>query len=174
MRLVAAALAALLTVGCAAPVAEAPAPVSPQPELNSPSLLCPLAVATGLPSQPAVTKTFTVMALLQLVDQGQVSSLPGTRALTLRSDRYRALTPLERTCPAGTARFSSFIDAVTARTAILFTSSCISDAGRLGNGFGDSVRVIASPPSITAPTCTSRYRDGEGQGARSCRCRQLL
>jgi hypothetical protein len=93
MRLVAAALAALLTVGCAAPVAEAPAPVSPQPELNSPSLLCPLAVATGLPSQPAVTKTFTVMALLQLVDQGQVSSLPGTRALTLRSDRYRARSP---------------------------------------------------------------------------------
>lgn len=110
-----AAAAALLTVGCAAPVAEAPAPVSPQSEAQ---LAEPLrarlqsrldthrsdhgypgamvgvwtpdgawigvsgVAGRGLDRPPeredhtrigSVTKTFTVMALLQLVDRGQVS-----------------------------------------------------------------------------------------------------
>ena len=114
MRLVAAAVAALLTVGCTAP-AEAPAPVSPPPEAQLTEPLrarlqarldahrtdhdYPGAIAgvwtpagvwvgvTGLAGRGSdrppgradhtrigsVTKTFTVMALLQLVDRRQAS-----------------------------------------------------------------------------------------------------
>ena len=115
MRLVAAVAAALLTVGCTAPPAEAPAPVSAQSEAQIAESLrarlqalldthradhgYPGAVAglwtpggawigvTGAADRDSdrpptrsdhtrigsVTKTFTVMALLQLVDQGEVS-----------------------------------------------------------------------------------------------------
>lgn len=115
MRLVAAAVAALLTVGCAAPASEAPAPASRASEAELAAPLrdrlqarldahrtddgYPGAIAgvwtpdgawigvsgvAGRGSDRApgrgdhtrigsVTKTFTVMALLQLVDRGEVS-----------------------------------------------------------------------------------------------------